>query len=517
MAELVSIIIPTYNAEQYLEECLDSVVSQTYPDLEVIVINDGSYDASEAIIKRYAASFPAIQYHSQENRGLGFTRNMGIGLSKGKYLFFLDADDTMPENAIRSLVKAAEKSEADYAVGKVVRFNEERKYVPIRHVDFNLYTEKKLTSLKENPELLQDSIACNKLWSKRFLTRNQLFFKEGKNYEDLSFTMKAAVLAEKILVLDQVVYHWRVRDDEEKPSITQQQMKLANTIDRLEALDENRQWLLDHNADFRIIEEHDLKSLLDVLRLHVLKYALTSEQDREQWKRAIISYLIGIPVSAVENLPEKERLLHQLALNKNFADLLLLSQVLTNTESLPLVIQDQQNRLVLQGENQLYDVTFFYKPTMVLNSIEKQRGGQCKLTGQLWIPKASQPSKGRFYAENRATKENITVAELQLDQVNKAEKYPYEHQNITVFLDLKVLTGESKEATFDFYFESSIYPASRPTRVRLYPTADNSGHYSTKKYEISFYRTNYSNLSLKIAKSNKLKPLLKKVLRRLNQ
>ena len=516
MAELVSIIIPAYNAEEYLEECLDSVVSQTYSDLEVIVVNDGSQDSSEAIIKRYAASFAAIQYHSHENRGLGFTRNKGIGLSKGKYLFFLDADDTIPENAINLLVKAAEKSEADYAVGKVVRFNEERKYVPVRHVDFKLYTEKKMTSLKENPELLQDSIACNKLWLKSFLTGNQLFFKEGKNYEDLSFTMKAAVLAKKILVVDQVVYHWRVRDDEEKPSITQQQMKLANSIDRLEALVENRQWLVDNDVDDRIIEEHDVKSLLDVLRLHVLKYALTSEEDREQWSGAMISYLSGIPAFAAERLPAKERLLYQMVLDENFADLLLLSQALTHTELLPLIRQEE-SRLVLQGENQPYDVTLFYKPTLVLNNIEKQQDGQCKLVGQLWIPKASKPSKGWIYAENRSTKENIPIAELQLDQSNHTEKYLYEHQTLTFFVDVQELTGKSEEATYDFYFVSSIYPNSRPTRVRLHPSADNSGHYSTKKYEVSFYRTNYSNFSLKIVKTSLLKPLLKKVVRRLKK
>lgn len=516
MAELVSIIIPTYNAEEYLEECLDSVVSQTYSNLEVIVVNDGSQDNSEAIIKRYAASFSSIHCHSHENHGLGFTRNKGIGLSKGKYLFFLDADDTIPKNAIRLLVKAAEKNEADYTVGKVVRFNEERKYVPVRHVDFKLYTEKKMTSLKKNPELLQDSIACNKLWLKSFLTKNQLFFKEGKNYEDLSFTTKAAVLAEKIMVVDQVVYHWRVRDDEDKPSITQQQMKLANTIDRLEALNENRQWLAENDVDNRIVEEHDVKSLLDVLRLHVLKYALTSEQDREQWINAMISYLGGIPASATERLPAKERLLYQLVLDKNFVDLLLLSQALTHTEVLPLVRQEE-NGLVLQGENQLYDVTLFYKPTVVLNNVEKQQDGQCKLVGQLWIPKASKPSKGRFYAENRSTKENITIAELQLNQSNDAKKYPYEYQTLTVFVDLQEMTGKSEEATYDFYFVSSIYPDSRPTRVRLHPTADNSGHYSTKKYDVSFYRTNYSNFSLKIVKTTLLKPLLKKVMRRLKR
>src|SRR5690606_33340499 len=104
----------------------------------------------------------------------------------------------------------------------------------------------------------------------------------------------------------------------------------------------------------------------------------------------------------------------------------------------PLVRQEEK-RLVLQGENQLYDVTLFYKPVLVFDNIEKLQDGRCKLTGQLWIPKASQPSKGRVYAENRVTKEKLTVAELQLDQLNKEKNYPYEYQNVQVFLVLKAI------------------------------------------------------------------------------
>src|SRR5699024_9834208 len=140
--------------------------------------------------------------------------------------------------------------------------------------------------------------------------------------------------------------------------------------------------LEDQNKNARIIEEHDVKSLLDVLRLHVLKYALTSEQDKAQWESAIFSFLDRIPSSAVERLPAKERLLYKVAIDKNFEDLLLLSQVLTHTELQPLVRQEEK-RLVLQGENQLYDVTLFYKPVLVFDNIEKLQDGRCKLTGQL--------------------------------------------------------------------------------------------------------------------------------------
>lgn len=93
---------------------------------------------------------------------------MGISLSTGKYIYFLDSDDELPKNALQSLIDEIVKYDAEFAVGKVLRYNEERKYVPIRHLEFNLYHSKEVTNLKDKPELLQDSIACNKLWKKDF-------------------------------------------------------------------------------------------------------------------------------------------------------------------------------------------------------------------------------------------------------------------------------------------------------------------------------------------------------------
>ncbi|QDY44750.1 glycosyltransferase family 2 protein [Planococcus glaciei] len=135
MKELISIVIPVYNALPYLEECLASATSQSYSNLEIIVINDGSTDASEGVARKFAEADKRIKLHSQENQGLGYTRNRGIRISSGNYIFFLDADDAIPKNAISSLATAIARNDADYAVGKVVRFNESRMYVPIRHLN----------------------------------------------------------------------------------------------------------------------------------------------------------------------------------------------------------------------------------------------------------------------------------------------------------------------------------------------------------------------------------------------
>ena len=105
---LISVIIPVYKAEAYLEECLDSVLAQEYPSLELILVDDGSPDGSPAICDRYAGRHPNIQVIHQENQGPGPARNAGIAAARGEYLMFADADDKLDgPRAIRSLAEAA--------------------------------------------------------------------------------------------------------------------------------------------------------------------------------------------------------------------------------------------------------------------------------------------------------------------------------------------------------------------------------------------------------------------------
>lgn len=104
---LVSIIIPVYNVEKFLPQCLDSVVNQTYNNIEVILINDGSPDGSDAICQDYANQYNKINYIKRENAGASATRNYGIGIAKGDYIFFLDSDDYLKEDCIAIMVDAA--------------------------------------------------------------------------------------------------------------------------------------------------------------------------------------------------------------------------------------------------------------------------------------------------------------------------------------------------------------------------------------------------------------------------
>ena len=113
---LVSVIMPIYNTEEYLKEALDSVINQTYKDLEIICINDGSKDNSFKIMEEYAQKDNRIIIHSQENKGLPATKNVGVSLAKGKYITFVDSDDTISANSIETSVKIAEETGCDVVV-----------------------------------------------------------------------------------------------------------------------------------------------------------------------------------------------------------------------------------------------------------------------------------------------------------------------------------------------------------------------------------------------------------------
>ena len=127
MAPQISIIIPVYNAEKYLSECFDSIIEQTFKNFEVILINDGSTDCSEAICREYAGKDKRFRYIRQENQGVCAARNAGLNAAAGELLAFMDADDWLADNGLELLYKAYQKTGADLIVGNVNFVDGERK------------------------------------------------------------------------------------------------------------------------------------------------------------------------------------------------------------------------------------------------------------------------------------------------------------------------------------------------------------------------------------------------------
>ena len=179
---LVSIIIPVYNVEKYVSECVNSVLSQDYKNIEIVIINDGSTDNSLEICKRIADSDSRVKVYTKKNGGLSDARNVGIKLSKGEYLLFLDSDDYISRNCVSIMLNAALKSNADIVSGGVCRFNEKREIVYEKKSAHNEVLNRYEAMKEMLKEGKTNTMACAKLY-KRVLF-DSIRFDVGKLHEE---------------------------------------------------------------------------------------------------------------------------------------------------------------------------------------------------------------------------------------------------------------------------------------------------------------------------------------------
>lgn len=207
---LLSVVVPVYNVEDYLDECLASIAASTLESLEVVLVDDGSTDGSATIAREWCGRDRRFQLIQQENRGLGAARNAGVPHAIGRYLAFLDSDDRVPEAAYERMVTTLERTGSDFATGNVHRFDGHRTWqAPLAR---GVHDRTRLrTHVSRDRELLRDLLAHNKVWRRTFWDRHQLTFREGVLYEDLTTTIPAHVLADSVDVLSDVVDLWRFR------------------------------------------------------------------------------------------------------------------------------------------------------------------------------------------------------------------------------------------------------------------------------------------------------------------
>ena len=203
----ISIIVPIYNAEKYLNKCIDSLVNQTKKELEFILVNDGSTDSSEDIIKSYKDK--RIKYFKNKNQGIGKTRNFGIDKATGKYLMFLDSDDYLDINACEKLYNKAIKEKSDLVVFDFYRVEDTLKEVTINNF--------KSSSLKENPNLLLDINLgpCNKLIKRELIDKSNTRFNEELKYEDTPFVTEIIKNANKISKLNEYLHYYVIHSNSE--------------------------------------------------------------------------------------------------------------------------------------------------------------------------------------------------------------------------------------------------------------------------------------------------------------
>ena len=248
MTPMVSIIIPVYNVEDYLEKCLSSVVEQSLKEIEIIIVNDESTDNSLNIIKAYAANDSRIIIINQKNKGLGGARNSGIDIATGEYLFFLDSDDYIRNNTLDYLYHYATENLLDLVVFNYEKVDEYGKVIHKTNFGNDIVSKddafRKIVGHRTSPQ------AWNKLYKRHLFTDTDIRYPQKFLHEDLPVTYKVFWYAERIGYTNECFYSWLTRGD----SITQK-FTFKHIDDIASSLLQKKQFLEEKN----VIENYELE------------------------------------------------------------------------------------------------------------------------------------------------------------------------------------------------------------------------------------------------------------------
>lgn len=218
----VSVIVPVYNVERYVEKCLETLVEQTLEEIEIIVVNDGSTDNSKQIVEKIREKFPEkIVYVEKENGGLSDARNYGIPYAKGEYIAFLDSDDYAEKDMYQKMYELAQKEQSD-----MVECDFYWEYPDKQKIDIGvLYQGKK--------EMLEKVrvVAWNKLIKREILEKAKVEFPKGYRYEDVSFTYKLIPYLEKVSFLKEPCVHYIQREGSISNSQNERNREIFEVLD----------------------------------------------------------------------------------------------------------------------------------------------------------------------------------------------------------------------------------------------------------------------------------------------
>ncbi len=205
----ISVIVPVYNVEAYLDCCIESVLAQTFTDYELLLVDDGSTDGSGAICARYAGEYPSlIRTLTQQNAGQGIARSTGIAAARGEYLFFLDSDDYIAPEALDELYALAAAKRADLVLFGLQYVSESGAYLEKL---LPLSPEETVFSLETRPELLLEMPSvCTKFIRRALFTEHGLFF-PSEWYEDLRVSAKLYAIAQRIVCMGKALYFYFMR------------------------------------------------------------------------------------------------------------------------------------------------------------------------------------------------------------------------------------------------------------------------------------------------------------------
>lgn len=207
MNEVVSVIVPIYNVEQYLDKCVDSILNQTYKNIEVILVDDGSPDNCGRMCDNYSKKDSRIKVIHKGNGGLSDARNVGIDNANGKYICFVDSDDYIENRYIELLYKSIKENNVDIAQCGIKKISDDE--ILIENIGY------KNSGVKKSKKMLEDLYTTNweniVVWNKMYLRElfNNVRFPKGKIHEDEYTTYKILYKTENVAILNEFLYNYR--------------------------------------------------------------------------------------------------------------------------------------------------------------------------------------------------------------------------------------------------------------------------------------------------------------------
>jgi glycosyltransferase involved in cell wall biosynthesis len=302
----LSLVVPVYNVAGFVAECIESIQTQQVDDLEIVAVDDGSTDDSAAILADLANHDARLRIVTQDNQGLGAARNAGVDHATGEFLWFVDSDDRLAPGAIATMLATITKTGSDLVTGNVSRLIGETQS-PTRFVAETFARTRLRTHIHRFPLLINDRVAWNKVYRRSFWDHHAFRFPSRVHYEDQYVTLPAHYLARQVDVRREPVYLWRVRDESDVASITQQRSDPQSMADRVAAVAYVSQFLADRGRrrdKLRYDESavtHDLRYFLDVFDSADPAY-------RDAFLTATNRYLATVDNQAFARLPALRRL-----------------------------------------------------------------------------------------------------------------------------------------------------------------------------------------------------------------
>lgn len=287
----ISIIVPIYNAEQYLNKCIESLINQTKKELEFILINDGSTDNSESIIKSYKDN--RIKYFKRSNHGIGKTRNFGISKSTGKYIMFLDSDDYLEDDACEVLYKKIDKEKLDVVVCDFYRVSSNSK-------EIEKITSFKNTSLKDDSNLLLNINLApwNKIYRSDLIKNNDIKFIEDLKYEDAPFVALSLLKSKKIGKVDKPLINYTIHESSETT------LRDKRVFDIIKIVDIIRNYFKEYYWSRKVIDTLTIKILVNY---NIQQRYISDKNIRNEFIDKAFSYLKKNIPNYKSNIYFKER------------------------------------------------------------------------------------------------------------------------------------------------------------------------------------------------------------------